>query len=410
MLEWIPAYLNTLKHTWNAFRNKDPTETGDKDIGVGYGIRPDRLRMHYGVDRSIVTSLINRIAIDAASCSIRHGRMDENGNFVSEIDSHLNYCLKEEANIDQSARAFFQDVYMSMCDEGVVAIVPVETTINPSISSAYDILNLRTGKVVQWYPQHVRVQLYNEKTGQKEEVTLPKKLVALPENPLYSVMNEPNSTLKRLTNKLNLLDVIDNQNSSGRLDLIVQLPYILKGEARQKQAEQRRKDLENQLANSKYGIGYTDGTEKITQLNRPVENQLMSEVEYLTNMLYDQIGMTQAVFDGSADEKTLLNYNSRTIEPMVSAVVDEMNRKFLTKTARSQRQKIWFFKEPFKLVPLANIADIADKFTRNEILSANEVRQIIGMKPSDDPSANELRNKNMPIQDEETKPIKIKME
>ncbi len=385
-----------MKHAWNAFFNKDPTRSY-QDIGIGYSFRPDRMRFSRGNERSIVTSVYNRIALDVAAVDMFHVRLDENNRFLSTIDSGLNNCLTVEANTDQTGRAFLQDVVMSMMDEGCVAIVPTDTDDDPGdgISGSFDIDTMRTGQILEWYPQHVRVRVYNERTGQKEDILMAKQSVAIIENPLYAVINEPNSTMQRLIRKLNLLDVIDEQNSSGKLDLIIQLPYIIKTEARRRQAESRRKDIEDQLRGSKYGIAYTDGTEHITQLNRPVENNLMSQIEYLTSMLYGQLGITQGILDGTADEKTMLNYYNRTIEPILSAIADEMKRKFLTKTARSQRQSIKFFRDPFKLVPVSEISEIADKFTRNEIMTSNEVRQVIGMKPSDDPKADELRNKNL---------------
>lgn len=383
-----------LKHAWNAFLNKDPTSFY-RDIGISHSYRPDRPRLTRGNERSIVTSVYNRIALDAAAINVQHVRLDENNRFLSVIDSGLNDCLTVEANIDQTGRSFIQDAVMSMLDEGSVAIVPVDTTFNPEITGSYDINSMRTGKILDWYPNHVRVRVYNEKTGLKEDIELPKKTVAIVENPLYAVINEPNSTMQRLVRKLNLLDVVDEQSSSGKLDLIIQLPYVIKTEARRQQAENRRKDIENQLAGSKYGIAYTDGTERITQLNRSVENNLMKQIEYLTSMLYSQLGITQSILDGTADDKTMLNYYNRTIEPILSAIVDEMKRKFLTKTARSQLQSISFFRDPFKLVPVNEISEIADKFTRNEIMTSNEIRQIIGIKPSDDPKADELRNKNL---------------
>lgn len=388
------SFWSRLKHGWNAFMNRDPTQYY-KGIGSSYFYRPDRIRLTRGNERSIITSVYNRIALDAAAINIKHVRLDENERYLSEIESGLDTCLSLEANIDQSGRAFIQDVVMSMLDEGCVAIVPVDTTFNPSVTSSYDILSMRVGQIIEWYPQHVKVKVYNEKIGEKKDVTLPKSTVAIIENPLYAVINEPNSTMQRLIRKLNLLDSIDEQSSSGKLDLIIQLPYVIKTEARRQQAESRRKDIEMQLAGSKYGIAYTDGTERITQLNRPVENNLMSQIEYLTSMLYSQLGITQSILDGTADEKTMLNYHNRTIEPILSAIVDEMKRKFLTKTARSQRQSILFFRDPFKLVPVAEISEIADKFTRNEIMTSNEIRQVIGMKPSSDPKADELRNKNL---------------
>ena len=383
-----------LKHAWNAFFNKDPTDYF-KNVGTGYTYRPDRPRLTRGNERSIVTSVYNRLALDASSVSIQHVRLDENNRFLSVIDSGLNSCLTVEANLDQTGRAFIQDIVMSMLDEGSVAIVPVDTTFNPEITGSYDILSMRTGQILEWYPSHVKVRVYNEKTGRKEDIVVPKNTVGIVENPLYAVINEPNSTMQRLIRKLNLLDVVDEQSSSGKLDLIIQLPYVIKTEARRQQAENRRKDIENQLAGSKYGIAYTDGTERITQLNRSVENNLMKQIEYLTSMLYSQLGITQSILDGTADDKTMLNYYNRTIEPILSAIVDEMKRKFLTKTARSQLQSISFFRDPFKLVPVNDISEIADKFTRNEIMTSNEIRQIIGMKPSDDPKADELRNKNL---------------
>ena len=388
------TFGDRLKHAWNAFLNKEPTSFY-RDIGISHSYRPDRPRLTRGNERSIVTSVYNRIALDAAAINVQHVRLDENNRFLSVIESGLNGCLTVEANLDQTGRAFLQDVVMSMLDEGCVAIVPVDTTFNPEITGSYDILSMRTGKILDWYPNHVRVRVYNEKTGLKEDIELPKKTVAIVENPLYAVINEPNSTMQRLVRKLNLLDVVDEQSSSGKLDLIIQLPYVIKTEARRQQAENRRKDIENQLAGSKYGIAYTDGTERITQLNRSVENNLMKQIEYLTSMLYSQLGITQSILDGTADDKTMLNYYNRTIEPILSAIVDEMKRKFLTKTARSQLQSISFFRDPFKLVPVNEISEIADKFTRNEIMTSNEIRQIIGMKPSDDPKADELRNKNL---------------
>lgn len=387
------GFFDRLQHGWNAFMNRDPTNF--QNFGVGYSYRPDRPRLTRGNERSIVTSVYNRIALDVAAINIKHCRLDENNRFISIIESNLNNCLNLEANIDQTGRAFIQDVVMSMLDEGCVAIVPVDTTFNPSVTGSYDITTMRTGKILEWFPDKIRVRVYNEKIGRKEDIIVPKSTAAIIENPLYAVMNEPNSTMQRLIRKLNLLDVIDEQSGSGKLDLIIQLPYVIKTEARRVQAENRRKDIENQLSGSKYGIAYTDGTERITQLNRSVDNNLMKQIEYLTNMLYGQLGITQTVMDGTADEKTMLNYNNRTIEPIISAIVDEMKRKFLTKTARSQMQSITFFRDPFKLVPVNDIAEIADKFTRNEIMTSNEIRQIVGMKPSDDPKADELRNSNI---------------
>ena len=397
-----------LKNAWNAFFNRDPTDEyinlTDEYINLGssYSYRPDRQRIMRYNDQSIVTSVYNRIAMDVAAINIQHSRLDKNDRFIEIIDSGLNNCLTLEANVDQTGRAFLQDVAMSLMDEGVVALVPIDTSFNPNITGSYDILTMRVGEIIEWYPTHVKVRVYNEKTGKKEDLTLKKSIVAIIENPLYYVMNGPNSTMKRLIRKLSLLDIVDEQSSSGKLDMIIQLPYIIKTEARKAQAENRRKDIENQLSDSKFGIAYTDGTERITQLNRPVENNLMKQIEYLTSMLYSQLGITTSILDGTADEQTMLNYYNRTIEPIVSAIVDEMIRKFLTKTARTQLQSILFFRDPFKLVPVANIADIADKFTRNEIMTSNEIRQIIGMAPSDNPSADELRNKNLtaPMGDE----------
>lgn len=389
------SFGSRLKHAWNAFvGNRDPTNYY-RDIGPGYIYRPDRPRLTRGNERSIVTSVYNRIALDVAAVNIKHCRLDNNDRFISIINSNLNKCLNLEANLDQTGRSFIQDVVMSMLDEGCVAIVPVDTTFDPEETGSYDILSMRTGKILEWYPAHIKVRVYNDKTGRKEDIKVPKSTVAIIENPLFAVINEPNSTMQRLIRKLSLLDVTDEQTASGKLDLIIQLPYVIKTEARRKQAENRRKDIEMQLAGTKYGIAYTDGTERITQLNRSVENNLMSQIEYLTSMLYSQLGITQSVLDGTADEKTMLNYNNRTIEPIVSAIVDEMKRKFLTKTARSQLQSISFFRDPFRLVPVNDIAEIADKFTRNEIMTSNEIRQVIGMKPSDDPKADQLVNSNI---------------
>lgn len=384
-----------LQHAWNAFVYNDNTYTNPQNLGGFSTFKPDRVHFSRGVEKSIVTSVYNRLALDVASLAIKHVRLDENGRYMEEVNSGLQNCLNVEANIDQTGRAFLQDVVMSMLDEGCVAIVPVDTTVNPAVSGSYEINTLRTGKILEWYPAHVRIRVYNDKKGIHEEITLPKSSVAIIENPLYAVINEPNSTMQRLIRKLNLLDVVDEQTSSGKLDLIIQLPYVIKSEARRRQAEERRKDIEMQLSGSKYGIAYTDGTERITQLNRPAENNLMKQVEYLTGMLYSQLGLTQSIMDGSADDKTMLNYYNRTIEPIIAAIVDEMKRKFLTKTARSQRQTVMYFRDPFKLVPVNEIAEIADKFTRNEIMTSNEIRQIVGMKPADDPSADELRNKNL---------------
>ena len=389
------SFLSRLKHAWNAFtNNKDPTPKY-QDIGASYYYRPDRQRFTGGNERTIVTSVYNRIALDAAAVEIKHVRLDENGRYLETIDSGINRCLNEEANIDQTGRAFIQDVVMSMLDEGCVAIVPVDTTFNPNITNSYDVQSMRVGKILQWYPNHIQVRVYNEKTGNKEDIIVSKNIVGIIENPLYAVINEPNSTMQRLIRKLSLLDAVDEQSGSGKLDLIIQLPYTIKTEARRQQAEARRKEIEVQLTNSKYGIAYTDGTEHITQLNRPIENNLMKQIEYLTSMLYSQLGITQSILDGTADEKTMLNYYSRSIEPIISAIVDELKRKFLTRTARSQLQSFLFFRDPFKLVPITEIATIADTFTRNEILSSNEVRQLIGIKPSSDPKADQLRNSNL---------------
>lgn len=383
-----------LQHAWNAFFNRDPT-SNYRTNEISYSYRPDRPRLSRGNERSIVTAIYNRIALDVASIDIKHCKLDENGRYVKDIKSGLNECLTVEANMDQTARAFIQDIVISMLDEGVVAVVPVDTTLNPKNTGSYDITSMRTGKILEWSATSVKIKVYNDRTGQKEDIILPKSMVGIIENPLYSVINEPNSTMQRLIRKLNLLDSIDEQSGAGKLDLIIQLPYIIKTDARRQQAEQRRKEIEMQLAGSKYGIAYTDGTERVTQLNRPVENNLMKQIEYLTSMLYSQLGFHQTILDGTADEKTMLNYTNRTIEPIASAIVDELKRKFLTKTARTQGQSIEFFRNPFRLVPINNIADIADKFTRNEILTSNEIRQIIGMKPSDDPKADMLINSNI---------------
>lgn len=388
------GFMDRIQRGWNAFRNRDPT-IDFRDTGMAYYYRPDRPRFSRGNERSITTSVLNRIALDVSSIDIFHVRLDENGRFLSTVDSGLNNCLTLSANADQTGRAFKQDAVMSMLDEGCVALVPVDTSTDPNKTDSYEIETMRVGKIIQWRPKHVQIRLYNEQIGKKEEIWLPKRSVAIIENPLYAVMNEPNSTMQRLIRKLALLDVTDEQTASGKLDLIIQLPYVIKTEARRQQAETRRKDIEMQLAGSKYGIAYTDGTEHITQLNRSVENNLMKQVEYLTNQLYSQLGITQAILDGTADDKTMLNYYNRTIEPIISAIVDEMKRKFLTKTARTQRQSIQFFRDPFKLVPVNDIAEIADKFTRNEIMTSNEIRQIVGMRPADDPKADELRNSNI---------------
>ena len=384
-----------LRHAWNAFSNRDPTKYYQQNLGMSYSYRPDRPRLTKGNERSIVTAVINRIALDVAAVTIQHCKLDDNDRFSSIINSKLKNCLTLEANIDQTGRAFIHDAAMSMLDEGKVALVPIDTTFNPDITGSYDIETIRTGRILEWFPAHVRVRVYNDKKGMTEDIIVPKKTVSIVENPLYAVMNEPNSTMQRLIRKLNLLDAIDEQSGSGKLDLIIQLPYVIKTDARRQQAETRRKDIEMQLSGSKYGIAYTDGTEKITQLNRPVENNLMKQIEYLTSMLYSQLGITQAILDGTADEKTMLNYYDRTVEPIIAALVNEMKRKFLTKTARSQRQSIMYFRDPFKLVPVNDLAEMADKMTRNEIMTSNEIRQIIGMKPSEDPKADQLINSNI---------------
>lgn len=383
-----------LKHAWNSFLNRDPTYDL-RNLGSSYSYRPDRPRLNYGNNRAIVSPVYNRIALDVASMTYVHCRTNEDGNYLSTIDSSLNNCLNLEANIDQSGRAFIQDVAMSMMDEGCVAMVPIDTTLNPAVSSSYEILTMRVGKILEWYPANVKVRVYNDRTGEKEDIILPKKLVGIVENPMYSVMNEPNSTVQRLKRKLSLIDVTDDRTASGKMDLIISLPYSVRTDLKRNQANDRMHDLENQLANSKYGIGYIDSTEHVTQLNRSLENNLMKDVEYLTNLFYSQVGITQGVLDGTADDKTMLNYYNRSIEPIVSAIVDEMRRKFLTKTARSQHQSVCAFRDPFRLVPVNDIAEIADKLTRNEILTSNEVRQKIGMKPSDDPKADMLINSNI---------------
>lgn len=388
------ALMDRLKHAWNTFKNKDPTQV-NWNIGPSYGYRPDRMRYTRGNERSIVTAVYNRIAMDVASVNFKHIRLDENDRYKETIDSGLNNCLSIEANLDQTGRAFIQDLVASMLDEGCVAAVPTDADDEPEDSGNFKVYTLRTGKILEWYPRHVKVEVYNEQEGQRQQIIIPKSTVPLIENPMYSVMNEPNSIYQRLVRKLTLLDVVDEQTSSGKLDLIIQLPYIIKTEARREQAEKRRRDIEKQLSEGKYGIAYTDGTERITQLNRPVENNLMKQIEYLTSMFFSQLGITQSILDGTADEKTMLNYYNRTIEPILSAIADEMKRKFLTPTARSQKQTIAYFRDPFKLVPVNDIAEIADKFTRNEIMTSNEIRQVIGMKPSSDPNADVLRNKNL---------------
>ena len=392
------SFWSRLKNGWNVFMNKDPTQSIDfyGSNGTGYYSRPDRKHLGRCIDRTIVNAVYNRIAIDVAAVDIRHVQLDsKDGRFLEFRNSDLDNCLSVEANIDQTARAFRQDIAMSMMDEGCVAVVPIDTTTNPNKTGSYDIQTMRVGRIVQWYPSKVEVEVYNERIGKKQQITLDKSIVSIIENPFYSVMNEPNSTMQRLIRKLSLLDVVDEQSSSGKLDLIIQLPYTIKTDARRQQAEKRRKDIEDQLSGSKYGIAYTDGTEKVTQLNRSVENNLLKQVEYLTNLLFSQLGITQEIMNGTASEEAMTNYYSRTIEPIVSAIAEEMKRKFLTKTARSQSQSIEFYRDPFKLVPVGSIAEIADKFTRNEIMTSNEIRQIIGMKPIDDPKADSLINANL---------------
>lgn len=411
--------LNTLKHAWNLFASEEgPVRNRDFNYGYGNSISPTRTVFTRGNERTVVTAVYNRIAIDAAAIDIKHVELDEAGRYKSDIKSGINNCLTVEANIDQTSRQFMLDVITSMLDEGCVAVVPVDTTKDPNITGGYDIDTMRVGRITQWYPDRVTVLLYNERTGRKEEVTVPKKYTAIIENPLYAVMNEPNSTMQRLIRKLALMDSVDEESSSGKLDLIIQLPYLVKTEAKRQAAEERRAQIEEQLKGSKYGVAYIDGSEHVTQLNRSLENNLMKQIEYLTTLLYSQLGITQGVLDGTADENTMNNYYNRIIEPILSAIVDEFHRKFLTKTARSQRQSIQYFRDPFKLIPVNEISEIADKFTRNEILSSNEVRQIIGMRPSKDPAADELRNKNLsqsktggqPVQETVEDPVNKKEE
>lgn len=387
-----------LKHAWNAFLNRDPP--GSRYYGGGYSCRPDRMRFSRGSERTIINAIYNRIALDAASITINHVKLDENNRFDSIIDSGLNYCLNIEANADQTGRGLIQDIVMTFLEEGVAAVVPEKTNFDPRYSNSYEIYSMRVGVPVEWYPNHVRVRLFNELTGQKEEITFPKKMVALIENPFYAVMNAPNSTMQQLVRKLALLDVVDEQAGSGKLDMIIQLPYVIKSPARREQAEQRRADIEQQLSGSKYGIAYTDGTERIVQLNRSLENNILKSIEYLTNMVYSQLGVTQEILNGTADEKTMNNYMNRIIEPVISAITDEFKRKFLTKTARTQGQSIMFFRDPFRLAPVSMIAEMADKFTRNEIMTPNEFRQVIGMKPSKDPKSDRLANRNIASADE----------
>ena len=386
------SFGSRLQHAWNAFMNKDPTKY---DYGASSSMRMDRPRFSRGAEKSIVTSVLNRMAVDVAQTKIVHARIDLNDKYLETIFSDLNNCLQYDANIDQTGRAFMQDVAMSMFDEGVVAIVPIDTTLNPHVTMSFDIESMRTAKIIEWFPRHVRVRIYNDRTGRYEDKVVEKATTAIIENPFYAVMNEPNSTLRRLIRKLALLDIVDEQSSAGKLDLIIQLPFSIRSEARKQQAEARRKDIESQLANTKYGIAYTDATEKVTQINRPIENQLLKQVEFLTETLYSQLGITNEIMNGTADEKVMLNYYSRTIEPIVAAITDEMRRKFLSKTARTQGQSIVSFRDPFKLVPIDSIANVADTFTRNEIMTSNELRQIVGMKPADDPKADELKNSNL---------------
>lgn len=400
----MAEFLTRFKNAWNAFTGRDPTNRFlDNNWYGGYSYRPDRSRMNYGNERSIISSIYNRISIDCSSITIQHIRTDENDRYLETIQSKLNNCLTLDANLDQTGRALVQDIVLSMFDEGCVAVVPTDTIGNPRLTDSYDILTMRTGKILEWYPYYVKLEVYNENTGQKQQIVMNKKDVAIIENPLYAVMNEPNSTLRRLIRKLNLLDAVDEQSSAGKLDLIIQLPYTIRTESRKKQAEERRRNIEDQLAGSKYGIAYADATEHITQLNRPVENNLMNQIQYLTSMLYSQLGLTENIFNGTADEQTMLNYYNTTIEPIMSAITDEFKRKFLTKTARSQHQSINYFRDPFKLVPINNIAEIADKFTRNEILTSNEIRGIIGFKPSKDPKADQLINSNLNQSNKDTK-------
>lgn len=401
----MPTLPERIRHAWNAFTSRDPTQSLTTNIGIGDSRRPDRVRLRRGNERSAVTAVYNRIAVDASAITLEHARLDDNGRYIDTIDSGLNNVLTTEANIDQTGRAFIQDAVMSMMDEGCVALVPVDTTKNPEYTDSFDIATIRTGRILEWYPQHVKVDVYNERTGRREVLTLPKRTVAIVENPLYAVMNEPNSTLQRLIRKLNLLDYIDEQSGSGKLDIIIQLPYVIKTDARRKQAEQRRKDIEMQLAGSKYGIAYTDGTERITQLNRPAENNLLNQIKELTATLYGQLGITEEVFKGTADEATMLNYYNRTLEPILSAIADELKRKFLTKTARTQKQSIVFFRNPFRLATIESIAELADKFTRNEIATSNEMRGVIGWKPADDPKADQLINSNLNHNSQELNPM-----
>lgn len=404
----MPTFIDRVKNGWNAFIGNEKTKYTYIDTGGGYSYRPDRRRLYArGSEKSIVNSIYNRLAIDVAATTIRHARVNQNGQMVEIKSSGLDDCLNISANIDQTGRAFIQDIVQSMCDEGVVAVVPVETSVNPMFTGSYDILSLRTGSITEWFPKHVRIKLYNDNTGRREEIILPKSMVAIIENPLYSIMNEPNSTLQRLIRKLGLLDSIDEQSSQSKLDLIVQLPYSIKTKARQEQAEQRRKDIEMQLTSAKYGIAYIDSTEKVTQLNRSLENNLLQQIQYLTDQVFYQLGITNEVLNGTANEETMLNYYNRTIEPFLGAITTEFRRKFLTKTAISQNQSVIYYRDPFKLVPVSQIAEIADKFTRNEIASTNEMRAVIGWKPSDDPRADELRNKNLNQSPDMEEPVSV---
>ena len=393
-------FSDRLKHAWNAFMNKDPTIETYKDIGPGFGVKPDRMYLRPVSERSIINTIINRFAIDCSSIDIRHVRLDEQGRYLSTIDSKFNNCLTVEANTDQTGRALLTDLVSSMLDEGVIAVVPTDTNLNPKVGS-YDILEMRVGRIIQWYPEHVQIRLYNENDGQRHDVTLPKAQVAIIENPFYQIMNAPNSTMQRLRRKLALLDTVDEQNASKKLNMIIQLPYIVRNETKRKEAEKRRADMEKQLAESKYGVAYMDGTEKITQINRPLDSGLQDQVKYLYELLFTQLGVTPEILNGTANSDAMTNYYNRIIEPILTAICEEYVRKFLTKTARSQRQSVKFFRDPFKLVPVDKMADLADKFTRNEILTSNEVRQIVGMLPSQDPSADELRNKNISASDSE---------
>lgn len=407
----MATFGSRIKHAWNAFVNQDPDERFKSyENAVTFGVRPDRTRQRYSTERSIISSIYTRLSIDVSAIGIRHVRLDDDSRYLEDINSGLNRCLTLEANLDQAARAFRQDIASTLIEKGVAAIVPIDTTINPSVSGSYDIKTMRVGEVKAWMPEHVEVSVYNQKVGLRQDIILEKKYVAIVENPLYNVMNEPNSTLQRLIRKLNMLDQVDEQSSSGKLDIIIQLPYVIKSEARRQQAEKRRQDIEFQLKGSQYGIAYTDGTERITQLNRPSENNLLKQVEYLTALLYSQLGLTEEVMNGTADEKAMLNYYNRTIEPIIDAIVESMRRTFLTNTALTQQQSIEYFRDPFKLVPVDSIAEIADKFTRNEIMTSNEIRQVVGLRPSQDPKADLLVNSNMPQPKDEDSPAPSALE